>query len=259
MTALRVLVVAGARSHRALFRWNAPSAFLPTLVGLPVLQMLWFVYLGSYADTRPLSYYVIGNAVIAGSTAALFAPSMSVVGERYSGTLPALLATPASRPLVFAGRVLVPCLLAMLSSAVVFAAGSLVADVGLRPGVLPALVLAVVVSAASCSCLGLVIGAVGLWYEESTLFANLVMYLMLLVCGVNIPHSSLPGWLAAVGDALPMTHGLSATRTLLAGGGGWLPDLVTEVAKGAAYLAVAVLALGFLERQGRRRGNLEGV
>jgi ABC-2 type transport system permease protein len=259
MTAVRLLVVAGFRSYRALFRWNTPSAFIPTLIGLPVLQMVWFVYLGAYIGTMPSSYYVVGNAVIAGSTAALFAPSMSVVGERYSGTLPALLATPASRPLIFAGRVLMPCLIALLSSTVVFVAGSFVTDLGIHPRHVPLLAVCVVVCALSCSCLGLVIGAVGLWYEESTLFANLTMYLMLLVCGVNIPHSALPGWLAAVGDGFPMTHGLAAARALLAGSDRWLPDIGTELGKASVYLAVAILALRLLEVRGRKKGNLEGV
>ncbi|MDR3082260.1 MAG: ABC transporter permease, partial [Streptomyces sp.] len=53
----RLLFVAGWRSHMALFSWMRPSAFVPTVLGVPLVQLLWFVHLGRYTGVHPASYY----------------------------------------------------------------------------------------------------------------------------------------------------------------------------------------------------------
>ena len=55
----------------------------------------------------PVGFYAVGNAVHACAMAGLFAPAMTVSGERTGSTLNAVLATPANRAVMFAGR-LVP-------------------------------------------------------------------------------------------------------------------------------------------------------
>jgi ABC-2 type transport system permease protein len=86
-----------------------------------------------------------------------------------------------------------------------------------------------------------------------------VYFLMLLVCGVNVPLETLPGWLEAVGRSLPLTHGLEAARRVADGEGlGDVAGLVaTEAAIGAAYAAVAFALFRLFELEGRRRATLE--
>jgi ABC-2 type transport system permease protein len=84
-------------------------------------------------------------------------------------------------------------------------------------------------------------------------------FLMLLFCGVNIPLSVLPGWMATIGRALPLTHGIDAAREVARGSS--LADVSglvwTEVAIGACYAAAAYVLFRWLERESRRRAVLE--
>jgi ABC-2 type transport system permease protein len=82
---------------------------------------------------------------------------------------------------------------------------------------------------------------------------------MLLVCGVNVPNDDLPGWLAAIGRCLPLTHGIEAAREIAAGTGlGDVASLLwTEAFIGLAYATVAFGLFRLFETEGRRRASLE--
>mgnify|MGYP001088061759 CR=1 FL=1 len=89
--------------------------------------------------------------------------------------------------------------------------------------------------------------------------ANLAYFLMLLFCGVNIPLDVLPGWMAAIGRSLPLTHGIAAAREVADGATlGDVSGLVwTEVGIGAAYAAVAFALFRLLEYLSRRSAVLD--
>ena len=70
---------------------------------------------------------------------------------------------------------------------------------------MPALVVAVFVTTCSCVALGMLIGSIGLRARDVFFGANLVYFLMLLVCGVNIPNDELPG-VARRDRQLPPAH-----------------------------------------------------
>ncbi|WP_369148943.1 ABC transporter permease [Streptomyces sp. R44] len=254
---LRLFFVAGWRSHLALFRWVRPSAFIPTVLCVPVVQLLWFVHLGRYLGTHPVAYYAVGNAVHGCAMAGLFAPAMSVQGERTGGTLSAVLATPASNAVMFAGRIVPAVATGFLTSTVLFVVSTAAGAVRMPAGAVPPLIAAVLLSAVSTSCCGLLVGAFGLIAREATLLANLVLYSMLLLCGVNVPVDRLPGWLQPVSAVMPMTHGLEAARRALSGA----PDVTTllcwELGKAAVLLCLALIALRCLEFAGRRGAVLD--
>ncbi|WP_329563625.1 ABC transporter permease [Kitasatospora sp. NBC_01266] len=253
----RLFFVAGWRSHLALFRWMRPSAFIPTVLGVPVVQLIWFVHLGHYLGSYPTEYYVVGNALNACAMAGLFAPAMSIQGERMSGTLTAVLATPANRAVMFGGRIGPAVLIGALTSAVMLALGTALGWLRIPPAALPQLALAVLVTALSCSACGLVIGAVALRTREATFLANVVLYAMLLVCGVNIPLDRLPGWLAAIGELVPMSQGIEAARRALSQSPGVPGLLGWELLKAAMLVLLALFVLRLLEKLSREQAGLD--
>ena len=128
---------------------------------------------------------------------------------------------------------------------------------GERPGTC---VVAVLVTTCSCVALGMLIGSIGLRARDVFFGANLVYFLMLLVCGVNVALDDLPGWLAAIGQ-LPAAHprdrggardrrrGVARRRRRAALDGG-----------ASSVLAYATAAYGLFrlfEAEGRRRASLE--
>jgi len=88
-------------------------------------------------------------------------------------------------------------------------------------GALAPLALVILVTAVSCTGLGLLNGAIGLRVRESSVSSNIVFGVLLVVCGVNVPRNELPGWLAAVGSGLPLTHGIAAARKARGWRGAW--------------------------------------
>ena len=91
----------------------------------------------------------------------------------------------------------------------------------------------------------MLIGSIGLRARDVFFGANLVYFLMLLVCGVNVPNDDLPGWLAAIGRCLPLTHGIEAAREIAAGAalGDVAGLLWTEAFIGLAYATAAYVPL----------------
>ena len=111
-------------------------------------------------------------------------------------------ATPANRLAIFTGRALPFIANGLLVSAFGFAVSWLLLDFRAAEGSAPALVVAVVITTCSCVALGMLIGSIGLRARDVFFGANLVYFLMLLVCGVNVANEDGSNWLGAIGRCL---------------------------------------------------------
>jgi len=261
MTSLRIFFVGGALSYKALFNWIRPDIYIPTMLGSPLFQILFFAHLGRYSGLRDDSFFVIGNAVQACSMSCVYAMTMTIANERYFGTLSALLATPANRAALFLGRALPPIANGLVVSVFGLGAGLLLLDFSLADADLGALALTLVVTVLSCTGLGMLIGSIGLRARDVFFASNLVYFLMLLFCGVNIPIESLPAWMETIGRSVPLTHGIIAAREIAAGASlSQVGGLVgTELAIGATYAVIAFGLFRFFELESRRTASLEAI
>lgn len=261
MTNLRIFFVGGLLSYKALFNWIRPDIYIPTMLGSPLFQILFFTHLGRFSGLRDDSFFVIGNAVQACSMACIYAMTMTIANERYFGTLSALLATPANRIALFLGRSLPPIANGLLVSVFGLAMGVLLLDFSLAQADLAALALTLIVTVLSCTGLGMLIGSIGLRARDVFFGSNLVYFLMLLFCGVNIPIESLPDWMEAVGRSVPLTHGIMAARDIAAGAPlGAVRDLVmTELGIGLTYALIAFALFRIFELESRRTASLEAI
>lgn len=259
--ALRVFFVGGRISYRALFNWISPVIYVTTMLGSPVFQILFFTYLGRYARAEDDLFYVVGNAVQVSAMAGIYGMTMGIANERQFGTLAPLLATPANRLAIFAGRAVPYVLNGLLVSAFGFATGWILLGVEPDGGTLPALVLVVLLTVCSCVALGMLIGSIGLRARDVFFASNLVYFLMLLVCGVNVPVDALPGWLETIGRGVPLTHGIEAAREIAVGASlGDVAGLVaTEALVGLAYATTAFLLFRLLEAESRRKATLDSM
>jgi ABC-2 type transport system permease protein len=258
---LRLFFVGGFISYRALFNWIRPGMYVATMLGSPLFQILFFTYLGRYTASQPESFFVVGNAVQVASMSAIYGMTMGIANERQFQTLQPLLATPASRLAVFAGRSLPYIANGLVVSLFGFAVGRILLDFQPAAGSTAALVLVVLVTTCSCTGFGLLLGSVGLRARDVFFIANLAYFVMLLVCGVNVAISDLPNWLATIGRCLPLTHGIEAARQVADGSSlGEVSGLVaTEALIGLAYGVAAYVLFRFFEAEGRRRASLETI
>jgi ABC-2 type transport system permease protein len=184
---------------------------------------------------------------------------MAIANERWFGTLPALLATPANRVALFAGRFLPFLANGLFVSVYAFGVGILLLGVRLDPSTIGVVALALVVTVFSCTAMGALQGSVSLRLRDGLLGANLLVMCFLLFCGVNIPLEALPGWMQFVGNLLPFTHGLEAVRQAADGAGldqvGSL--ILTELLIGVIYALLAFFLFRFLEQSARRNATLD--
>jgi ABC-2 type transport system permease protein len=258
-SAWRVFWYGGRMSYGMLFNWARPSIYIPTLIGGPTFQLFFFAALGSFATNRSAAYFAIGNAVQVSALAGVFGMTMAIANERWFGTLPAILATPANRVALFAGRFLPFVANGLLVSLYAFGVGFVFLGVRLAPGSLLVAFLALLATVFSCTAIGALQGAISLRLRDGLFGANLIMLGILLFCGVNIPLSELPGWMQVVGNVLPFTHGLDAVRQAAEGAGlGQVGGLIgLEVLIGIVYAVLAFGLFSLLERSARRNATLD--
>ncbi len=257
---LRIFFVGGVISFRALFNWIKPSMYIPTMLGSPLFQIIFFTYLGRYAlGGEDDAFFIVGNAVQVCAMSAVYGMTMAVANERQFGTLGPLLASPANRMAVFLGRGVPVLANGLLVSTFGFIVGAVF--LGFRPaaGSVPALALIVIVTTCSCTAFGMLLGSIGLYGKDFFFFANLAYYILLLFCGVNVPLAVLPGWMQAIGRCLPLTHGIMAARRVADGASlSSVSGLVaTELGIGIAYAAAGFMLFRVLERESRRLAVLD--
>jgi ABC-2 type transport system permease protein len=255
----RIFWNGGRLSYTALFNWARPSIYIPTLLGAPTFQILFFAALGSYATGMDPAFFAIGNAVQVCAMAGIYGMTMAVANERWFGTLPALMASPANRAALFGGRFIPFIVNGFLVSAYGFALCWIFLGVRFDAATLGVMVLAMIVTSFSCSAIGALQGGVSLRLRDGLFGANLLVFLFLLFCGVNIPLEALPEWMQAVSQVLPFTHGLQAVRAAIEGAtlaqvGGLI---ATEAFIGLCYAVAAFFLFRWLERSAYRNATLD--
>lgn len=248
-----------AFSYRALFGWLRPLDYTIMMFVEPGVQLLFFGLLGQFG-TQGTTFYVVGNSVRLIATSALFGATSVIVSERISGTLSSLLATPTPAAETFYGRALLQGISGVLTGLFTLGLGMLVFGIRFPHASVPWLLAALVITGAALSGLGLLLANLSLVGTNPNLTINIVFYGLILVTGANVPLSDLPRPLAVIGEAVPMTHGLAATRAALAGQLSVVPgQLGWELLVGACYALVGVALFRYAEWHARRAGTLDLV
>ena len=88
---------------------------------------------------------------------------------------------------------------------------------------------------------------------------NTVYFLLLIFSGANVPLAELPAWMQVISSALPLTRGIAAARSLIAGAplAEVAPLLWGELGIGLMYAMVGYLFFAWVEVEAKRRGTLE--
>jgi len=257
---IRIFFQGAVLSYRALFRWLRPSTYLASKVLAPLTMMIFFVYIGAYASGRNnASYYVIGNALIFTASSGIFGVTMSIGGERWTGTLPYLFGTPANRMAMFVGRALMHIVDGMLGVFIGLGWGVLLFGLNLTQTNPAALLLVILVTTFSTAALGLLMGCLSLITRNVMLVNNTVYFLLLLFSGANIPVKSLPAWMRSISMAIPLTRGIAATRVIINGGGiGSVASLLQEeVIIGLVFIIMGYSLFRVFETQAKKLGTLD--
>ncbi|RJP48632.1 MAG: ABC transporter permease [Anaerolineaceae bacterium] len=249
-------------SYKALFAWLRPVTYMASKVLMPLAQMFFFAFLGSFAsDGKNVDFYVIGNAIQITAVSGIFGVTMSVGGDRDAGTLPYLFGTPSNRFMIFFGRAFMHIIDGAIGVVIALTWGVLLMGLDLSQTNLPALGVTILITTFSTCGLGLLMGCLSLITANVMFVNNFVYFSLLVFSGANVPIASLPAWMQAVSNALPLTRGIASARALAAGAtlGDVTPLLVSEIGIGLLYGFLGYVLFAWFEIQAKRRGTLETV
>ncbi len=247
-------------SYRALFRWLNPATYLASKVFAPLTMMIFFVYIGAYASgSNSASFYVIGNSLIFAASSGIFGVTMSVGGERWTGTLPYLFGSPANRGAMFVGRAVMHILDGMLGVFIGLGWGILLFGLDLSRSDPLALIVTILITTFSTSGLGLLMGCLSLITRNVMLVNNTVYFALLVFSGANIPVEQLPGWMQVIANGLPLTRGVACTRMIVAGSSltEIMPFLREEMLIGIILTILGYSLFKVFEFQAKKLGTLD--
>ena len=259
MNSLRVFAFGGVISYRALFGFLHPAVFIPTLLVVPIFQILLFAYIGRSAGVASDEFYVIGNALHNVALPCIWAMVQTIAGERWQQTLGYILGSPAPRIPLFLGRAVPVVANGILVALFALVVGGAILGITYSAGTLLSIAAVVAVTAFACTGLGLMLAALGLVIREISVLNNVLFGFLLVFTGANVPIDVLPDLIATLSHGLPIRHGIEAARELAAGAtlGGVRGLVAVEALVGVVYGALGFTMLRVFERTSRRRATLE--
>jgi ABC-2 type transport system permease protein len=249
-------------SYIALFHWLQPVTYMASKIVMPLSQVLFFTFLGTFATGQGNAhFYVIGNAVQIAAVSSIYGVTMSIGGDRFNGTLPYLFGTPANRLVLFVGWAFIHVIDGMLGVVIGLLWGALLLGLDFSRTNLPALGLTILITTFSTSGLGLLMGCLSLITLNVMFINNAVYFALLIFSGANVAVETLPAWMRAISEALPLTRGIASARALIAGSSlaEVAPLLAGEFLIGAVYVLLGYTLFRWFEYQAKRRGTLETV
>ena len=249
-------------SYIALFVWLRPTTYIASKIIMPLAQILFFTFLGTYATgTSNVDFYVIGNAIQIVAVSGIFGVTLSIGGDRWNGTLPYLFGTPANRMAMFFGRAFMHILDGALGVVIALGWGALLFNVDFSQTNISALGLTILITTFSTCGLGLLMGCLSLITANVMFVNNTVYFLLLIFSGANIAIDTLPNWMQAFSQILPLTRGIESARVLIAGGSfaEVTPLLLGELGIGIIYGWLGYLLFKWVELQAKRKGTLETI
>ena len=254
---MRFAAFAGFADYSTVFTWKTwiGGWFVRVLA-----QVAFFALIGRLLDSEERTeFLLIGNAVQVAVVGSLFAVA-GTTWERYSGTLPLLVASPSSPVVVFSARSAWAFTEGFISSLGAFFVVAPLFDVALPwPEVILMIPLTGLVGLSSYA-LGTFLGGLVLRAMSTrNVVGNVAHTTIMAICGVNVPLAFYPETVQWAAHLLPVTHGLAAIRDVLDGSASSavLTNVGLEALVGAAWLSLALVTFDRLAEGGRRDGSIE--
>ena len=263
MNNLKVFLSSAVFSFRAQFDWLNPSMWLTMKLVLSLSQMAFFAFVGMFAGATvsTVSFIVIGNALQSLSWNTVFSVINITGHDKWDGTLPLVLATPAHRMPLFIGRAMIHVLDGLLSAAISFCFAVFVFGVNFAQADILALMVVVILTSFTMSGFGLLIGGLSFFFRNPMVFANIFTFVLLIFCGVNFSVQNLPAFVQPVSYLFPLTYGVTAARRAIDGANliqiG--STLGLQLVVGLASMIVGFILFRTFENNARKTGKMEAI
>jgi ABC-2 type transport system permease protein len=212
-------------------------------------------------QSRLTLFLLLGTLVWAYLSAVLDDMSLTIMWERWEGTIEHTLMAPVPRVVHLIGMSVFGVLHALIRTTLILVCSLPFFHVHLSQADWGTAVIVVAVGSASLIGLGILAGILPLLYpERGEQMSFMVQALILLISGVYYSVDVLPGWLRAVSHASPATYFLRGIRdAVLDGRGvGHEAGVVGILAGfGAVMIPLSLLAFGAAEHWAKKTGRLK--
>ncbi len=170
---------------------------------------------------------------------------MAFIGERVSGTLSRVLATPLRESEIVSGYALTFSIVGTLQSIFMIVVGILAFDVMIEGNIL-LVFMVVALLAIVCQALGILLSSFAQREAQAAQFLPLIVMPAFLLSGVFWPLEAIPAWLRPASFLVPPSYSITAARSVMIRGWGldmiWM-DMVALVIFAMVLLTLAVISL----------------
>jgi ABC-2 type transport system permease protein len=180
----------------------------------------------------------------------LFATAQPLISLRTQGVLKRLGATPLPRPTLLAANIAWRLTIAVLQTALIVGLGVVLFDVAMVGSWL-AFIGWVLLGTLAFIAIGFFVAAIARTEESGIALVNLINFPMLFLSGVFFPVETLPGFLAPIVRALPLTYVVDALRQTMLDAPPVNPQWINLVVQVAWLVVMAALAIRFFRWEPR--------
>ena len=228
----------------------------------PLLTVLTVTLAGKFAANPQIAErYVIGMLAFLIAWVVSYGILESFYNERAYGTLSLLILSRARRLTIYYARAGIQWLNGLVTFTTGLVGAWLILGLDLSDVDWVSLVITVAAMIISSTTFALLIANFSILFYEFSYVFQFVYGVSALLTGAIIPTDRLPDVLRVVSQFIPFTHGIVALRGSFAGAGAAEigNQLLFELAIGASYAIVGFALFRVIEREARRRGNLEQI
>jgi ABC-2 type transport system permease protein len=191
--------------------WRNPAAvFFTVMFPVVVFLILAVVFNGETVEVRggveATTYYVPAIMSLAIISATMQTLAMTLVIAREDGRLKRGRGTPMPPWVFIAGRIGNSIVVAVMMMILLAAIGGLLYGVSVPWDRLPAILLTLVIGAASFCCLGIALTAAIPSQDAAAAIVNALLLPLYFLSGIFIPEDQLPNGVVAFADFFPVRH-----------------------------------------------------
>ncbi|MCX6768148.1 MAG: ABC transporter permease [Candidatus Micrarchaeota archaeon] len=183
---------------------------------------------------------IIAMVIFQGATMGM---GRALAGEKKDGSLTRVFLTPTSNVTILTGTALFYTILESFRSSLLVFAAMLLFGVTLKGSLLSTLFL-IVIFAAGCTGIGLLLSAISNSQEQYMAVSMLVSMPIMFLSGVFFPVQTMPQVLQGVANILPVAYAATALRGVMIKGfdlATVMPEVVILVGFAVAFIALALL------------------
>jgi ABC-2 type transport system permease protein len=196
-------------------------------------------------DARFMDFFVPGIMAFVVFLLTTLLTLISFVGERTSGNLERLQATPLRASEIVIGYAIAFSIIGMLQTVVLLAIGVTVFNIMIVGNIFLAFLVIALLAVVSLS-LGILLSSLAKREAQAIQFFPLIVLPTFLLAGIFWPVEAIPSWLRPLSYAIPPSYAVDATRSVMLrgwGAGGIWVDIVALFGFAVAFLSLAVWSL----------------